>query len=216
MTSGRRLDTPSAGRPKSFRACLEEAGVYPIPQVYLDTHYVSLFPIMWGLIWLGTSCLSVLSGAQDRWFTLVAWPDWVAAIQAGAMLAYLVGFNAGLCRGRIRLCFQGMGLFWSVAVIIQVLFFTLFTTVLGSYWLGESSFGVAGGFSLLAIGLIFYAGLVVVLFRRLAGIHRGRNKLCPNCGYDRQGDLFRTPCPECGYMLQTDERESRDAVECSV
>ena len=206
----------SAARPKSFRACLKEAGVYPIPQVYLDTHYVSLLPILWGLMWLGTECFLVLSGAQDGWFAMAPWPGWIAALQAGTVLAYMAGINAGLCRGRIRLCFHGMGLFWSVSVIIQVLFITLFTTVLGSYWLGASSFGTAGGFGMLAIGLMFYAGLVVVFVRRLAGIRRGRNKLCPNCGYDRRGDLWLMPCPECGYMEQTNEREYRDAVESSA
>jgi ribosomal protein S27AE len=80
-----------------------------------------------------------------------------------------------------------------------MLIFTLAITGLGSYWLGQSAFDVVGGYGFLALGLIFYAGLVLVLFRRLAEIHRGRNRLCPNCGYDRKGDLYRTACPECGY-----------------
>jgi hypothetical protein len=165
------------------------------PQVLVKNLYVSLFPFISSVVMLATLALLPVFDVDE---------NWAGVILAPFMLAYMSVLVAGLSRGPIRLCFHGMGTYWRIAVLGPMLIFTLAITGLGSYWLGQSAFDVVGGYGFLALGLIFCAGLVLVLFRRLVEIRRGRNRLCPNCGYDRKGDLCRTACPECGYMEQAD------------
>ena len=170
------------------------------PRVLVNTPYVGLFPCVWAPIYLCAMYLFVVSGVEFENASA-----WACVVGAPFQLAYLVGLVAGLSGGPIRLCFQGLGPYWLAIVVVEMLGVTLFVTACAGAWLGYVAFGAVGGAILVTVGLFFYTGIVVVLFRRLAEIRRGRNRLCPNCGYDRKSDLWRTPCPECGYMEQPDE-----------
>lgn len=169
------------------------------PQILKNTPYVSHLPSVWAPMLVCAMFLLVVVGVEfEKAF------GWACVFAAPFQLAYLGGLTAGLSRGQIRLCFAGLGPYWLVFVLVELLGLTLFVTACAGAWLGYVAFGTFGGFSFGTGGLIIYAGIVVVLFRRLAEIRRGRNRLCPNCGYDRKGDLCRTACPECGYMEQAD------------
>ena len=104
--------------------------------------------------------------------------------------------RCGPLRVELAQCRRGLLSYVSLYPVLYLLGIVSLITVMLVLVLWSFSASVIGVF--LIVMLAIWASVILFATRQIRMIFREADRVCPNCTYDRKGELW-TPCPECGY-----------------